>query len=34
MSGRVIKMKVKKTKDDKARDINRKKLLEFLNASM
>ena len=29
-----MKMKVKKSKEDKLRDINRKQLLEFLNASM
>jgi hypothetical protein len=34
VSGKVIKMKVKKSKGDKERDINRRKLLEFLNASV
>lgn len=34
VSGRVIKMKVKKSKGDKTRDINRKQLLDFLNASL
>ena len=34
VSGKIMKMKVKKSKDDKLRDINRKQLLEFLNASM
>ncbi len=34
ISGKVLKMKVKKSKEDKLREINRKHLLEFLNASM